>query len=136
MTDSNNAMTRAVQAIPPAVRVVKRGAGLALPLVAGEGSAVAIVWPGMGAQHRTIHRFNLGPLASTVPQQHAGEAVYAVLEGDATIVDLADGESRTLTVGAMIHLDPETRYNFRAGESGAVILGGPCPPDPGLYPTD
>jgi len=135
MTDDSNPITPAVEAIP-AVRVVERGAGFALPLVAGGGSAVAIVWPGMGAQHRTIHRFNLGPWASTVPQQHAGEAVYAVLEGDTTIIDLADGESECLTVGAMIHLDPGTRYSFRAGESGAVILGGPCPPDPGLYQSD
>lgn len=136
MADSDRAKSVVQEPIQPALQVVKAGSGRVLPMVTGQGSALAIVWPGMGAQHRTLHRFDLGPWAKTVAQQHAGEAVYVVLEGEPAITDLGDGAVQRLTVGAMVHLDPGTRYSFRAGEAGAVILGGPCPPDPSLYLTD
>ncbi|ORW32739.1 hypothetical protein AWB91_09620 [Mycobacterium paraense] len=61
--------------------------------------------------------------------------MYALLEGEATIVDLARDERQEISTGAMIHLDPLTPYAFIAGEHGAVILGGPCPPDFALYST-
>lgn len=116
-----------------ALRVVKHGTGQELGLIDGAGSARAIVWPGMGAQYRTMHHITLGPHASTVDQEHPGEAVYAILDGTAAIRDLVAGETETLTTGAMVHLDAHTRYSFSAGEHGAVILGGPCPPDAALY---
>lgn len=118
---------------PDGVVVVPGGGGLPLPLVDGEGTAVALVWPGMGAQHRTMHRLRLDPGDATVTQRHDGEAVYGVVEGEATVVDEATGESAELTTGAMVHLDPGTPYRFRAGPDGALVVGGPCPPDGSLY---
>lgn len=121
---------------PGALRVVQHGTGRELGLIEGIGSARAIVWPGMGAQYRTMHHLTLGPYAGTLSQEHSGEAVYAVLAGTATISDLSTGETETLTAGAMVHLDPHTRYRFNTGAHGVVILGGPCPPDAALYRSD
>ena len=116
-----------------AVRVIKPGSGLVLGLVDGPGSATALVWPGMGARYRSLHRFVLGPDARTVAQEHDGEAVYGVLSGETRIIDLASGEQAELGTGAMVHLDPGTPYCFVAGSDGAVFIGGPCPPDETLY---
>jgi hypothetical protein len=118
---------------PGAVRVIKRGTGRALPLVEGPGSAMALVWPGMGARHRSLHHFDLEPGSGTVVQQHEGEAVYGVLVGAASIIDVTTDAAADLPTGAMVHLDARTRYRFVAGADGAVIVGGPCPPDDRLY---
>ena len=50
------------------------GHGRPLDLVQGDGSAEALVWPGMGAQHRSMHRFELGAHLSEI-----GEALSRVL---------------------------------------------------------
>lgn len=136
MGGDNSTAERGTQTAPAALRVVKRGTGRELGLINGVGSARAIVWPGMGARYRTMHHLTLGPRASTVDQEHPGEAVYTVLDGTATVSDRAGGETETLIAGAMVHLEPHTRYSFDAGENGAVILGGPCPPDVDLYGSD
>ena len=106
-----------------------------LPIVEGEGTAYAIVWPGVGAEERSFHQILLGSGARTVQQRHAGEAVYHVSAGTADIVDLDTGAVSPLRVGSMVHVEPSTGYRFIAGPEGAEVIGGPCPADPVLYTT-
>ena len=109
------------------------GARPELPLIDGGGTFRAVVWPGIGAVHRSLHHIALEPDASTVPLSHPSEAVYYVVEGDAVVVDLDDGERTDLTPGAMVLVEPGTTYRLAAGSAGATWVGGPCPPDPALY---
>lgn len=103
-----------------------------LPLVVGDGFAEAIVWPGMGATHRSLHRFVLAGGASTVAMRHESEAVYHVNSGRVVAVDIDDDEAHALHTGSMIHITPGTTYRIEALED-AEVIGGPCPPDPSLY---
>jgi quercetin dioxygenase-like cupin family protein len=118
----------------PGVTIVGRADGHSRPLdlVEGEGTAEALVWPGMGARHRSMHRFELGAGARTLPQRHDGEAVYYVVDGAASILDLSTGDRAALGAGCMVHVDPDTTYRFEA-TLPAVLVGGPCPPDPATY---
>jgi hypothetical protein len=59
--------------------------------------------------------------------------VYYVAEGSATLVDLGSDERAELVTGTMAHIEPQTSYRFEAGDDGALLLSGPCPPDPALY---
>src|SRR5262245_55185299 len=104
-----------------------------LPIVDGEGSARAVVWPGIGAQFRSMHQIVLGEGAATVPQRHPDEAVYHVTTGTAQVHDLDSDEVTDLRVGSMVHVEPDTGYVFRAGRGGTEIIGGPCPADLDLY---
>jgi quercetin dioxygenase-like cupin family protein len=104
-----------------------------LELVVGDGEARAIIWPGMGAELRSLNRIVLGSGSRTVEQRHPGEAVYFLKEGEASIHDRATGEEFQLATGSMIHVEPDTPYEFIATGDGAEILGGPCPSDPSLY---
>jgi quercetin dioxygenase-like cupin family protein len=104
-----------------------------LPLVDGEGVARAVVWPGVGAQLRSMHRIRLAPGARTIALRHAMEAVYYVMSGDGAVREPEDPTARPLVEGAMVHVEPGTGYVFEAGAAGIEILGGPCPADPALY---
>jgi quercetin dioxygenase-like cupin family protein len=107
-----------------------------LPLVDGpSGEARAIVWPGMGARHRSMHHIRLPAGAATVPQRHPSEAVYYVIGGTGTVEDLDAGASHALRAGAFAHITPNSRYRFVAGGAELVCVGGPCPPDSTLYPA-
>lgn len=116
------------------VRVLDAGDGCPeLPIVAGEGVARAVVWPGVGATCRSLHRIGLGPGGRTRPLSHAMEAVYYVVAGSGVVLDPADAAEQALIEGSMVHVEPGTAYVFKAGPEGVEILGGPCPPDPALY---
>ena len=104
-----------------------------LPLVVGSGEAFAVVWPGVGANMRSMHRIVLRHGASTVPLRHAGEAVYYVLAGAGTVTDRDAGTSTPLVEGSMIHIDPETTYVCEASSGGMELVGGPCPAEPEFY---
>ena len=104
-----------------------------LPLVDGEGVARAVVWPGVGAQLRSMHRIRLTPAARTIRQRHATEAVYYVMAGAGSVLDPDDPSPQPLVEGAMVHIEPGTGYVLAAGPEGIEILGGPCPADPALY---
>ncbi len=115
------------------VRIVDGAKGPQLRLVDGGGSAWAVLWPGMGARHRSFHRITLAPHARTVEQCHPMEAVYYVNAGTAVVTDAGDGSRHKVGEGAMVHVEPGTSYTFEAGPQGGELLGGPCPPDPLLY---
>lgn len=115
------------------VMVVDAGGGPLLPIVEGEGTARAVIWPGMGSRHRSLHRITLRGGARTVELQHPMEAVYYVLAGSAAVIDPSDGSRQELVEGSIVHVEPDTPYRFEAGADGAEFLGGPCPPDPTLY---
>jgi quercetin dioxygenase-like cupin family protein len=105
----------------------------ALALVDGRGRAVAVVWPGVGAAHRSMHHIALGGGARTVRQRHPSEAVYYVQSGAGAVEDPDAGTRDDIIEGSMIHVEPGTAYSFVADAAGLVLLGGPCPPDPALY---
>jgi len=104
-----------------------------LPLVEGGGDARAIVWPGVGAHLRSLHRITLDPGARTIRMQHPMEAVYYLVSGSASAEDEQQAHSHPLRPGSMTLVDPGTPYRFVAGDSGAELVGGPCPADPMLY---
>jgi quercetin dioxygenase-like cupin family protein len=115
------------------VLVVEVGGGPELPIVDGDGLARAVIWPGMGAELRSMHRISLPPGGRTVAMKHPGEAAYYVIEGGGEVNDLGTGVSEPLVEGSMVHVEPETSYLLAAGESGLELVGGPAPADPALY---
>jgi mannose-6-phosphate isomerase-like protein (cupin superfamily) len=115
------------------IQVIDLDQGPSLPIVEGDGSAHAVIWPGMGAQLRSIHRIELMGGARTVQLRHSSEAVYYVVRGGGEAVDADADEVHALVPGAMIHIDPGTQYVLRAGADGISLVGGPSPPDPDLY---
>jgi quercetin dioxygenase-like cupin family protein len=104
-----------------------------LAIVEGEGSAHAIIWPGMGAALRSLHMITLEPGARTIDLRHEGEAVYFVRDGVATVQDDDAGEAHEVPAGRMFFVEPGTRYAVHAADGRVVIVGGPSPPDPSLY---
>ncbi|MCY3661231.1 MAG: cupin domain-containing protein [bacterium] len=116
------------------VQVVRGSAEpVPLPLIASGGEALAVVWPGVGSQHRSLHRLLLEPGGRTIDLQHPSESVYYVRAGSVTVTDGDDGAQHALVEGSMVHVDPSTAHRFEAGADGAEIVGGPCPPDPSIY---
>ncbi len=104
-----------------------------LPIVEGEGICRAVVWPGSGAEQRSMHRISLAPGARTIELCHAMEAVYYIISGDGMVVDPDSRSGQALIEGSMIHIEPETAYRFEAAGAGIEMLGGPCPADMNLY---
>ena len=120
--------------MPREVRVVhERSDSIELPIIDGAGTAQALVWPGMGAHLRSMHRVSLHPGGRTVLLRHPMEAVYYVIAGSAHVEDLDDGTEHFIGEGAMFLIDPGTSYRISSGTSGAEVVGGPCPADPQLY---
>jgi quercetin dioxygenase-like cupin family protein len=126
-------MSPAVPAPGAKAEVLDVGHGPELALIASGGRAHAVIWPGMGAQLRSLHRIALEPEGETVVQRHPSEAVYYVLEGAGEITDVVVGESHALVEGSMPHIDAGTGYVLRAGEAGMTLIGGPSPADHALY---
>ena len=123
----NGADESGVQVLP------LRGAGPSLPVLAGDGSARAVIWPGTGATARSVHLIQLAPSSGTVRLRHPGESVYYVMDGSGTVTGDGPAGATPLVPGSMVHVGPGTGYRFSAGPGGLEIVGGPCPPDPALY---
>jgi len=116
------------------VVVVKASdSGPDLPILESGGTARALVWPGMGARERTMHLLTLAPSDRTIPLSHVSECVYHVSEGGGVMEDLGSDDRHEVVTGSMLFIEPNTEYRFIAGPSGAVLLGGPCPPDNEMY---
>jgi quercetin dioxygenase-like cupin family protein len=115
------------------IQIVALDHGPSLAIVEGDGSAHAVIWPGMGANLRSIHRIELAPGARTIELRHPSEAVYYVIEGSGDALDADAGERQPLRPGAMVHIDPGTTYVLSAGDHGISVVGGPSPPDRALY---
>jgi len=124
---SNGSSGTGVQVLP------LRGTGPLLPIVEGDGSARAVIWPGTGATMRSVHLIQLAPSSGTVRLEHRVESVYYVLNGSGTVVGYGPSGVTQLTPGSMVHVGPGTGYRFVAGASGLEIFGGPCPCDPAVY---
>jgi quercetin dioxygenase-like cupin family protein len=116
------------------VRVIDSSVdGPELPIVVGPGSAKAVIWPGNGAKHRSMHLIRLQRGASTIDLRHPSDCVYYVLGGAGSIDNVASGETTALAEGAMLHIDAGDSYRLRAEDDAFTVLGGPCPADPSLY---
>ena len=103
-----------------------------LPVVDGKGSAKAVLWPGNGARHRTVHVIDLVPGDRTIDFKHFSDAVYYVASGEGEIIDISSGDRFMLVEGSMVHIDRGDPYRFRT-EAGMKLIGGPCPADYSLY---
>src|SRR5260221_3588780 len=110
-----------------------RGTGPLLPIVKGDGSARAVIWPGTGAAMRSIHLIQLAPSSETVLLEHPGESVYYVLDGTGTVAGDGPSPATALAPGAMVHVGSGTAYRFVGGTGGLEIFGGPSPKDPASY---
>lgn len=115
------------------IQILDGSEGPELPIVDGAGMARAIVWPGVGARSRSLHRIWLEAGAGTVRLSHPSDAVYYVIEGDGTAADESAGSEHALRAGAMFHVDAGTAYRVRAGDDGMQLVGGPAPADDALY---
>jgi quercetin dioxygenase-like cupin family protein len=115
------------------VSVVAVADGPELDLVTGDGAAQAVIWPGMGATLRSMHRISLAPGSSTVELRHPGDAVYYVIGGGGEARDRDDGTGQPLVEGSMVHVDGGTSYQLVATDGGMELVGGPAPADPALY---
>lgn len=103
-----------------------------LPLIEGKGSVRAVIWPGTGAKHRTMHQIVLGSGSTTKLLGHPMEAAYYVISGSGSVEDNFGG-SQSLTEGSMIHINDGSLYRICAGAQGMVVIGGPCPADLNWY---
>lgn len=104
-----------------------------LSIVESAGVARAVVWPGVGATRRSMHRITLGAGSRTVRLKHPMEAVYYVMSGTARVLDGENGFEHAAVAGSMIFVEPETPYVIAGDGDGVEVVGGPCPPDPALY---
>lgn len=110
---------------------------VALPLAEGGGEVRAIIWPGMAARHRSMHYIALAAGARTVPHRHPdSESVYYVIEGRGEVLDLDAGSRHPIHPGSVVFMTPDTRYQIVAKDTALTCVGGPCPPDPALYPSE
>ena len=117
----------------PGVQVLDARGGPSLPIVERGGSAMAVIWPGMGASLRSMHRLSLGAGGVTVELRHPSDAVYYVVSGSGEVAEGAEGEAEPLVEGSMVHVDAGTPYVLRGGPGGLEAVGGPAPADPALY---
>ena len=124
---------RPITNVADKVSILDGSAGPELDIVDGDGEARAIVWPGTGAQARSLHRIWLRPGASMVEQRHPGEATYYVIGGGGWVTDGATGDRQPLREGSMFHVDGGTAYAAQAAGDGMELVGGPAPADPALY---
>jgi quercetin dioxygenase-like cupin family protein len=122
-----------MSARPAEVVVTGSEEGPELGIVAGGGSARAVIWPGMGARLRSMHRISLAPESRTIELTHPSDAVYYVISGGGEAVDRTAGERGALVEGSMVHVDAGTAYELVAGGDGMELVGGPCPADESLY---
>ena len=108
---------------------------VSLPLTEDGGEARAVVWPGVGARHRSMHYIMLPAGGRTVPHRHRGsEAVYYVIRGEGAVEDLDTGSSHPVHAGSVALITPDNGYRIVAAAHGDLTcVGGPCPPDPALY---
>lgn len=106
---------------------------VSVPLVPGADCAVALIWPGMGARHRSLHRISLAPGMATVTLKHDSDSVYYVVTGAAELIDVDAGRALGCDAGSAVHIDEGTRYQLRASLVSATVVGGACPADPRLY---
>jgi hypothetical protein len=104
----------------------------AVDVVAGEGQARAVAWPGVGARSRSMVHVRLAGGAGTRPLVHGMEAVYYVICGAGAVADGA-GARQALVTGSMAFVEPATSYAFTADSGGMELVGGPCPADPDLF---
>lgn len=118
---------------PSEVAVIEADDGPELSIIRGAGRAYAVVWPGMGANLRSMHRISLAPGSRTVVMKHLSEAVYYVISGAGGAADGHVGATRPLIEGSMIHVDAGTPYELIGGHDGIELVGGPAPADPSLY---
>jgi len=117
------------------IRVVRADVdGVALPLVEGPGRMDALVWTGMGAVHRAMHRTALERGGRTVRLCHRrSEAVYFVVRGRGVAVEGNGAAVHPLRAGMMLHVAAGTPYMIQTETEPLVCVGGPCPPDEELY---
>lgn len=92
------------------------------------GSWREIVGAGIGSRQRSMHDVRLEAGGRSVPLRHEGEAVYYVVEGDATVLEYVSGnvESHEVTEGSMIHIHGGATYQLQS-QDGARLIGGPSP---------
>lgn len=115
------------------VQVLDAQGGPELAVVESGGTATAVIWPGMGADLRSMLRLSLDGGGSTVRLSHPSDAVYYVISGGGEVTDGEGGEGQELVEGSMVHVDAGDSYALRAGPDGLEAVGGPAPADPALY---
>jgi mannose-6-phosphate isomerase-like protein (cupin superfamily) len=126
MNQKENAVARVLDTTAPDLPTI--------PIIARGGKARVVLWPGNGAVYRTMHVIDLEPTGRTTDLTHRSDAVYYVVSGHGSVLDLKAKTLSDLIEGAVIHIDARDAYRFEADKGEALrLLGGPCPADEGLY---
>src|SRR5258707_13760096 len=81
-----------------------RGTGPLLPIVNGDGSARAVIWPGTCAAMRSINLIQLAPTSETMLLAHPAQSVYYVLDGTGTVAGDGPAPMTSLFPCAMVHV--------------------------------
>ena len=105
--------------------------GPELAIVDRGGSARAVIWPGMGAELRSLHRISLQAMGRTKQLAHPSEAVYYVISGSGAICKDPESPQEALVEGSMVHVDsgPPTRsVPARRGWSWSAARRRPTQP--------
>ena len=103
-----------------------------IDIINGNGKATAIVWPEVGAKERSFYLIEIDSKSFTKQLKHPSEAVYYIKNGSGKVFDKKENTVSEIIQGSMVHVSAFTTYYFEAGEKGLIIIGGPCPYDPGL----
>lgn len=106
-----------------------------LPYTQGKGIAKAVIWPGMGAKHGSMHYFLMEPGAKNVPHRHpVSEDMFYVLQGSGVIVDYDQNIEHPFTRGNFIYVPAGVNHAVHSeGPDDYISVGGPCPIDHAMY---
>jgi hypothetical protein len=115
------------------IQILEGDAGPELAIVEGAGLARAVIWPGMKARARSLHRIQLEDGAGTIDLCHPSDAVYYVIAGTGAVTEIEPPERFDLRAGSMFHVDAGTRYAISAADGGLDLVGGPAPADDAMY---
>jgi len=105
-----------------------------IPLIKG-GMAKAIIWPGMGAKHGTMHYFVMKPGEENVHHVHdEAEDMFYIVQGKGVIVDGNNGKEHPFQKGDFVYVSPGTPHAAKSfGPEDYISVGGPTPPDLSIY---
>jgi len=105
-----------------------------IPLVKG-GTAKAIIWPGMGAKHGSMHYIVMKPGEENIMHKHKeSEDMFYIVQGSGVVVDGDTEEEHPFEKGDFVFVEPNTKHAVKSlGPEDYISVGGPSPADIEVY---
>jgi|AntRauTorcE11898_2_1112593.scaffolds.fasta_scaffold21724_2 quercetin dioxygenase-like cupin family protein len=100
-----------------------------------EGTAKAIIWPGMGAKYGVMNYFVMKPGGENVPHKHDdSEDMFYIAQGQGVVADLDNNIEHPIEAGCFVYVEPGTMHAAKSyGPDDYISIGGPTPPDPEMF---